>query len=91
MIEKLSQIKEMLKNTYLCEAAEEDKIKAPQDKKEMPAEDNHEVDLEKELKETDNHKEDYTKDIIAVINGMIEGTNTIEDLEKVIKSRKHEK
>ena len=74
MKDKLEQIKNMLETGFVTES--KDKV------------DLEEIDLEKELNYPENDKDTYTKEIIAVINKMIEGAATVEDLEKVIKSKK---
>jgi hypothetical protein len=74
MRNKLEQIKNTLKNGFITESEDKDGVE--------------DIDLEKELNYPNNDKDTYTKQIIAVINKMIEGTATIEDLEKIIKSKK---
>jgi len=74
MREKLKNIKNILKNDFIFES---------KDKKEKI-----DIDLEKELNYPENTKDEYVQQIIDVINKMIEGSATIEDLEKAVKNKK---
>ena len=78
MLEKLQNIKQLLESITISESD-----------KEKDDDSESKVDLEKDLTSTGNQKQDYNKNVIAVINSMIEGTATIEDLQKAVKNKKN--
>lgn len=85
MLEKLNKVKSILENMLSESLDEEDKVNSKEN------EDNDgsdKIDLEKELNDSGEEKSNYTKEVIDVINNMIDGKASIEDLEKVIKSNK---
>lgn len=90
MIGKLNKVKQIILEADAYESNSLKNIGDKEDKKEKKSEDK-EVDLEKELTSTGDKKEDYSKQVIDVINKMIDGNATIEDLEKAIKSKKIKK